>query len=652
MKMSLAKKLVIGGVLMVAVPMSIMAWFSYFEASKGLREEAFISAASTAQRIADMVQLVMQEEVKIAQDLALGNATIAAAQKVSKDGVAAAEAQIKALNDKLARFAASDLGKDYGGIFVAGLDNKVYADASGGKDKGLDLTGRSYLAVAKAGKIAAGPVVKSKSSGLPITVVAVPIKDPDSGKVISILGAAIDIDFLNKRIAGIKLGKTGYPFMVDSTALIIAHPKKEFVLKLNIGKLAGMEAISRKMKAMQAGVEAYVFKGVDKIAGFAPVPLTNWSVAVTQDQDEFMATVYALRTGMIIIAVVALVLAVGLVLWFARSISKPITVVAGGLRDASSQVSAASSEVAASSQTLAQGSSEQAASLEETSASLEEISSMTKQNADNARQADSLSHEAGQVVKKANDTVKQLTQSMGEISEASVETSKIIKTIDEIAFQTNLLALNAAVEAARAGEAGAGFAVVADEVRSLAMRAAEAAKNTSALIESTVTRVKNGAGLVDETRQAFEHIAESSGKVAELVGEIAAASTEQAQGIDQINTAMTDMDKVTQAAAASAEETASASEEMNGQAESMQSFVDDLMAVIGSSGQAGGRGVKIASRGGRKERRRALPAPGAGKKAKATPNGGQGAKKAPAQAQKPSKAAAAIPLEEDDFSDF
>jgi methyl-accepting chemotaxis protein len=212
---------------------------------------------------------------------------------------------------------------------------------------------------------------------------------------------------------------------------------------------------------------------------------------------------------------------------------------------------------------------------------------MTRQNAGNANQADTMMKEANQVVTTANASMGELTHSMEDISKASEETSKIIKTIDEIAFQTNLLALNAAVEAARAGEAGAGFAVVADEVRNLAMRAAEAAKSTADLIEGTVKKVNEGGDLVSRTNEAFAEVAASSKKVGELVGEIAAASNEQAQGIGQVNTAVSEVDKVTQQNAASAEESASASEEMSAQAEQMRAIVSELGTLVsGASGQA------------------------------------------------------------------
>ena len=203
---------------------------------------------------------------------------------------------------------------------------------------------------------------------------------------------------------------------------------------------------------------------------------------------------------------------------------------------------------------LSESSSRQAAALEETSASLDEMASMTRQNASNTSEANKLMAAAKQAIEKANASMNELTRSMKEIASASEQTQKIIKSIDEVAFQTNLLALNAAVEAARAGEAGAGFAVVADEVRNLAMRATDSAKNTATLIEDIVNKVRGGESLVNITNEVFSEVTASSTKVVELMGEIAAASQEQSQGIDQVNKAMAEMNQVTQQNAASAEE--------------------------------------------------------------------------------------------------
>jgi len=213
-------------------------------------------------------------------------------------------------------------------------------------------------------------------------------------------------------------------------------------------------------------------------------------------------------------------------------------------------------EIAAAANTLSASATEQAASLEETSAALEQMSSMTQRSAQDAQTADALMHGARQVATRADQSMSQLIESMAKISRTSEETSKIVKTIDAIAFQTNLLALNAAVEAARAGTAGAGFAVVANEVRSLAMRAAEAAHSTSGLITGTVKNVQEGSDLVSQTHQAFAEVGETMLKTAERVSAIAAASKEQALGIEQVNKAVAEMDKATQDYAATAEQLA------------------------------------------------------------------------------------------------
>jgi methyl-accepting chemotaxis protein len=289
------------------------------------------------------------------------------------------------------------------------------------------------------------------------------------------------------------------------------------------------------------------------------------------------------RIGWIIgiLSLAAIMFGIGCSVIIFRGITRPLKKAADELTEGADQVASASGQVASASQSLAEGSSEQASSIEETSSSIEEMSSMTRQNAGNSSMADKLMKESRQIVEQAHGSMRELTASMDDIMKASEETSKIIKTIDEIAFQTNLLALNAAVEAARAGEAGAGFAVVANEVRNLSMRAADAARNTSSLIESTVNKVKGGSELVQRTNEAFSEVSKSAAKVADLVSEIAAASSEQAQGIGQVNSAVTEMEKVTQQNAANAEEIASAAEELSAQAGQMKKIAFDLQCLVG-----------------------------------------------------------------------
>ncbi len=282
----------------------------------------------------------------------------------------------------------------------------------------------------------------------------------------------------------------------------------------------------------------------------------------------------------LVAAAAGLLVGILLAIFITRAITKPIDRVVDGLTVGAGQVAAASGQVSDSSQSLAEVSFEQAATLEEASSSLEEMSSMSRHNSDNAQQSDSLMKNVVGVVSMANRSMGELKEAMVKIDQTSGETSKIIKTIDEIAFQTNLLALNAAVEAARAGETGAGFAVVADEVRRLAIRAAEAAKSTQVLIEENMKNIEQGSKIVTITDEAFGKVEKSASTVAGLVSKIATASTEQKQGITQISTATMQMDTITQQMASNAEESAAASEELSAQAVSMQELVDDLLMLI------------------------------------------------------------------------
>ncbi len=296
-------------------------------------------------------------------------------------------------------------------------------------------------------------------------------------------------------------------------------------------------------------------------------------------------TVKATIRVLIITAIAGILAGVAFSCFTVRSINSVLRRVSTELSAGAEHTAAAAGQVSASSQSLAEGASEQAASLEETSASLEEITSMTKRNAESASQAKQLSNQTRQAADAGAASMAEMKQAMDAIKESSSSIAKIVKTIDEIAFQTNILALNAAVEAARAGEAGAGFAVVAEEVRSLAQRSAQSAKETATKIEDSVSRSDHGVQISARVAQSFGEIVAKAQKVDELVGEIATASQEQNQGIGQVSVAVSQMDKVTQSSAANAEETASAAEELNAQAETMRESVRNLQSLVGGSGR-------------------------------------------------------------------
>ncbi len=307
----------------------------------------------------------------------------------------------------------------------------------------------------------------------------------------------------------------------------------------------------------------------------AKINSTRAKVENVADQAE-----KSMQTWILVVATISLVVFVIMTLLITRSIVAPLQDIVGILGHSSAELNTGSSQIAAASQGLSDGAASQSASLEETASSLDEMSSMVHSSGDSTDQAKAHMDKVLLIVKKTKDSMDEVHDSMMGISKSSEETSKIIKTIDEIAFQTNLLALNAAVEAARAGEAGAGFAVVADEVRSLALRSTEAAKNTADLLEQSIAKVKTGTLLVDATNADFQSVKDSIETVAKLIAEVAGGASEQSNAIKHIADAVHSLNDITMTNTAHAEESAAISQNFTEQADKLNEIVTALSQMI------------------------------------------------------------------------
>ena len=343
--------------------------------------------------------------------------------------------------------------------------------------------------------------------------------------------------------------------------------------------------------------EKILAERINRVAPEFTASLARVKTSVHDYQDELEARTHTeqRRNEVVVLTITSIGLILGAVCaWFiTRGVTHRITEVAARLSTESEKTGAAALQVSSASQSMANGASQQAASLEETSSSLHEMASMTSRNSDNAQNAKTLANQARQTADAGAIDMEQMKTAMAAIKGSSTEISKIIKTIDEIAFQTNILALNAAVEAARAGEAGLGFAVVADEVRNLAQRCAGAAKETADKISASTEKSEQGARISEKMAANLAAIVDKTRQLDERIAEIAQSSHEQSEGIGQLNTAVASMDKITQENAALAEESSASAEELKSQAEQVRLAVADLMRM--ARGEDGGNDAQAAS---------------------------------------------------------
>ena len=555
------------GLLTFAVTIAIVSWL----AADMAKSEATKTTEATAGRYATMVRNDLEVALDAARTLALSQSgQLASGEAPSRLAV---EEQLKAvlaghesfygiwcgwesntfdgLDDE---FAGSE-GHDETGRFIPYYyrsGSSIARDILVAYDKPGD--GDYYLNSLRSGKeMVLDPFPYTvEGKALLMTSLTVPVRH--NGRVVGVVGVDMTLDMLSELIKDIRIGETGLLTILASDQSIVAHPDAERAGKAFDKYESWVSSYASDFKAGQP----FVVSAKDDENGemmlhvVSPVTLgetdTSWRVVASLPEHEVLAEARRIAGMAVLTGICGVVLLMVVVFLIARSIARPVGNIAGDLRSGAEQVRAASGQVAGTSQQMAEGAGEQAAALEEIASALTEMTAMTG--------------------------------AIDEIQQSASETAKILKTIDEIAFQTNLLALNAAVEAARAGEAGKGFAVVAEEVRNLAQRSAEAARSTALLIERSQESSRQGVEFTGRVVESFRAISTQVEKATLVVQDIAVANNEQAEGIDQLNTAVEQVDQATQGNAANAEESASGAEEMSAQAEELNRAVQTLESLV------------------------------------------------------------------------
>ncbi len=595
---SISSKLIFGGLAAVLIPLIIVGYISFSKARTAMLEMGEIQAVGIALDLASLTRTFIHGEMEKAQGLASQANIVALSEAVSRSGITTNASSLQSVFSDLSN-QFRRLGDHYESIFIADDQGNVITGVmeDGGEAKGISVGDRGYFQSARReGKAVVSKMVVSKKTGQPIMVACAPIVS-DQGQFFGALGVIIKAETFTRLITDRKIGKTGYGFMIDNQGTVLAHPKTDFILRLNATTLKGMNVFINKMLKGETGVEQYIFEGVPKIAGFAPVGIDGWSISATQDQEEFLFASNAIRNANVIVTLVAGLIVVLIVLFAARSIVRPINAAVAGLKDIArgegdltmrlqvssrdevgalakwfnifieklqgiikdiaagvETLSASSTELSAISEQMTQGitnvsdnSNTVSAAAEEMSANMKSVAAAIEQSATNTNMVATASEEmsvtiseiaqnaekARSISDEAAHKASSASTNMDRLGEAANAIGKVIETITDISEQVNLLALNATIEAARAGEAGKGFAVVANEIKELAKQTAEATQDIKEKIEGIQGTTNMTVGQISEITTVITDVNEVVATIATAVEEQSSATKDIANNVAQ-----------------------------------------------------------------------------------------------------------------------
>jgi methyl-accepting chemotaxis protein len=605
---SISSKLIIGGLAAVLIPMIIVGYLSFSKAQTALMKLSKGEAQGIASDLARMTRNTLESEKEKAASLATQKSIVDLVASVRNSGIESSHQQSEAVFKSLKRQLAK-MGDHYQGIFISDTKGQIFNGVleNGDVYNGINIVGREFFKRAKRSSDAIiSEMTMSKATGKPIVMACVSIKS-DSGDFLGVLGTVIKADDFSSIISGRKIGETGYGYMINDKGLILAHPKPEHILKLDVSGISEMASINKRMMAGETGVEEYEFKGIDKIAGFAPVGINGWSISATQDQAEFLDASVAIRNSNMLVTVIAGLITAIIVFFAARSIVRPINAAVAGLKDIAQgegdltmrledsgkdevgelarwfntfieklqgiikdiaggveTLSSSSTELSAISEQMTQGiqnvtekSTTVSAAAEEMSANMNNVAAAMEQSATNtnmvATASEEMSSTIGEIAQnaekargisdEASHKATNASTNMDQLGKAANSIGKVIETITDISEQVNLLALNATIEAARAGEAGKGFAVVANEIKELAKQTAEATQDIKDKIEGIQGTTSTTVGQITEITQVIKDVNEVVANIATAVEQQSAATKEIANNVAQASTGIQEVNE-------------------------------------------------------------------------------------------------------------